>query len=53
MLEEIKEEKPLECSSTKNIYQNIPIETHLQKEKIWKTLSFKKSKIKILANTRP
>ena len=33
--EEIKEEKPTECSSTNNIYQNLPKETQLQKEKIW------------------
>ena len=33
--EDIKEEKPTECSSTTNIYQNIPQETHLRKVKIW------------------
>ena len=36
-VEEIKEEKPTECSSTNNIYQNIPKEPHVQKEKIWTT----------------
>ena len=35
IVEEIKEEKPSECSSTNNIYQNIPTEPHVQKEKIW------------------
>ena len=34
-VEEITEEKPTECSSTNNIYQNIPKEPQLQKEKIW------------------
>ena len=34
VVEEIKEEKPTECSSTINNHQNIPKETHLQKEKI-------------------
>ena len=35
IVEEIKEEKPSECSSTNNIYQNIPKEPDVQKEKIW------------------
>ena len=35
IVEEITEEKPTECSSTNNIYQNIPKEPQLQKEKIW------------------
>ena len=34
-VEEITEEKPTECSSTNNFYQNIPKEPQLQKEKIW------------------
>ena len=34
-IEEITEEKPTECSSTNNIYQNIPKETQLPKEKTW------------------
>ena len=33
-IEKIVEEKPTKCSSTNNIYQIIPIKTHLQKEKI-------------------
>ena len=33
IVEEMKEEKPTECSSTNNIYQNIPKETKIQKEK--------------------
>ena len=32
---EVAEEKPTECSNENIIYQNIPKETHLQKEKIW------------------
>ena len=32
--EEIKEEKPTECSSTNNIYQKIPKDPQVQKEKI-------------------
>ena len=35
MVEEITEEKPTECSNTNNIYQNIPKEPQLQKEKLW------------------
>ena len=35
IVEEITEEKPTECSSTNNVYQNIPKEPQLQKEKIW------------------
>ena len=35
LVEEITEKKPTECSSTNNIYQNIPKEPQLQKEKIW------------------
>ena len=31
-VEEIKEEKPTECSSTNNIYQKIPKEPQVQKE---------------------
>ena len=34
-VEEITEENPAECSSTNNIYQRIPKESHLPKEKIW------------------
>ena len=34
IVEETTEEKPTECSSTNNIYQNIPKEPQLQKEKI-------------------
>ena len=50
--EEITEEKPTECSSTINIYQNIPKE--LQKKKnIDNPTSFRKSKIQTIANTRP
>ena len=37
IVEEITEEKPTECSSTKNIYQNIAEEMQLPKEKNWKT----------------
>ena len=35
IVEEMKEEKPTECSSTNNIYQNIPKEPQVQKEKLW------------------
>ena len=35
VVEEVTEEEPTECSNTNNIYQNIPKETLLQKEKIW------------------
>ena len=35
LVEEITEEKPTECSSTNNVYQNIPKEPQLQIEKIW------------------
>ena len=35
IVEKIKVEKPTECSSTNNIYQNIPKEPQVQKEKIW------------------
>ena len=35
IVEEITEEKPTECSNTNNIYQNIPKEPQLQKEKLW------------------
>ena len=35
IVEETKEEKHTDGSSTINIYQNIPKETRLQKEKIW------------------
>ena len=35
IIEEITEEKPTECSSTNNNYQNMPKETQLPKEKIW------------------
>ena len=35
IVEQKSEEKPTECSSTNNIYQNIPKEPQLQKEKIW------------------
>ena len=35
IVEEITEEKPTECSSTNNIYQNITKEPQVQKEKIW------------------
>ena len=35
MVEEIKEEKPTECSSTNYIYQNIPQEPQVQNKKIW------------------
>ena len=33
--EEVSDDKTTECSNTNNIYQNIPKDTHLQKEKIW------------------
>ena len=35
IVEAITEEKPTECSSTNNIYQNMPKETQLPKEKFW------------------
>ena len=35
IVEEITEEKPTECLSTNNVYQNIPRETQLPKEKNW------------------
>ena len=35
LVEEMKEEKTTECSSTNNIYQNIAKEPQLQKEKLW------------------
>ena len=35
IVEEIKEEKPTECSSTNNLYQNKPKQTHFQKIYIW------------------
>ena len=35
IVEEIKEEKLTECSSTNNNYQNIPKEPQVQKETIW------------------
>ena len=35
IIEEITEEKPTEWSSTNNIYQNLPKEPQLPKEKIW------------------
>ena len=35
IVEEIKEEKLTECSSTNNNYQNIPKESQVQKETIW------------------
>ena len=53
IVEEIKEEKPTECSSTNNLHQNIPKETHLQTKYMDKSTSSRKSKIKTTANTRP
>ena len=54
IVEEIKEDKTTELSSANNIYQNIPKETHLQKEKnMDNSTLFRKSKIKTIANTRP
>ena len=35
IVEELTEEKPTECSSTNNFYQNKPRETQIHKEKIW------------------
>ena len=35
IIEKVAEENSTECSNTKSFYQNIPKDTHLQKEKIW------------------
>ena len=52
IVEEMKEEKPTECSSTKNIYQNIPKKKY-KKKNIDNSTSFRKFKIKTTTKTRP
>ena len=53
LVEKLSVEKSSDCSNTNNIYQNIPKNTFTKRKNMDNPTSFRKSKIKTIANTRP